>query len=262
MTKPRTGRRTRLIEGVTIAAAALLILKGSSLVLSAFEPDTAPDGLPAFAHVLSYARSNFTVPDPTTTGSVPAPHDPPKEEPKEHPAEAPKSAAPAAPPKEVPPISPSSKAIMERLGERREELQRRARDMDTREQLLEEAERRLENRASETKPKEGQPGAAPAVPDTQAIALKGLVTMYETMKPKEAARVFERLPQDVLVPVVRLINARKMAEIMAAMSPESAEKLTVALARPTKMAEDRPAAGGALPPGELPALEPAPRPRR
>lgn len=257
MKPTRPGGRIRLIEGVTIAAAALLLLKGAALVLTAVEPERAPDGLPAFAHVLAFARSNYVAPDPTTTGSVP----PPKE------AAAPKPAAPAEPgpapgqpPKAAPASSPSERSIVERLGERREELQQRSRDMDAREQLLEEAERRLDTRAGEIRAKEGQGAAAGGAADPRAAALKGLVTMYETMKPKEAARVFERLPQDVLVPVVRLINPRKMAEILAAMSPDSAEKLTVALARPARLAEDRPAPGGALPPGELPALDPPPRP--
>ena len=83
--------------------------------------------------------------------------------------------------------------------------------------------------------------------------------MYETMKPKEAARVFDRLPLDILVSVATQMNSRKMAEVLAVMSPESAEKLTVALARRGRGAEERvSSAGGMLPPGELQAIEPAP----
>ena len=58
--------------------------------------------------------------------------------------------------------------------------------------------------------------------------------MYEAMKPKDAARVFDRLGLDVLVPVVQQMNPRKMSEVLAAMSPDRAEKLTVALATATR----------------------------
>lgn len=91
-------------------------------------------------------------------------------------------------------------------------------------------------------------------------AVKNLVIMYETMKPKDAARVFDRLALDILVPVVQQINPRKMSDVLAAMSPEAAERLTVALSlrgRPAVAAERPPAP---MPAGnELPAIEPAPK---
>ena len=54
--------------------------------------------------------------------------------------------------------------------------------------------------------------------------------MYETMKPKEAAKIFDRLDMKVLVDVASQINPRRMSEIMAQMSTEAAEKLTVEFA--------------------------------
>ena len=59
---------------------------------------------------------------------------------------------------------------------------------------------------------------------------KGVVTMYENMKAKEAARVFDRLDIKILVELAGLINPRKMSEILAQMSPEAAERLTVEIA--------------------------------
>jgi len=68
----------------------------------------------------------------------------------------------------------------------------------------------------------------------------------------------------VLVPVVMQMNPRKMAEVLAVMSPEAAEKLTVALAtRARAAALPGPSPAAALPATELPAIEPSPaRPRR
>ncbi len=55
--------------------------------------------------------------------------------------------------------------------------------------------------------------------------------MYENMKSKDAARILDRLDMKILVDVATQINPRKMSEILAQMTPEAAERLTVELAR-------------------------------
>jgi len=60
--------------------------------------------------------------------------------------------------------------------------------------------------------------------------MTGLVTMYESMKPKDAARIFSQLSTSILVDLVEQMNARKMAEILANMKDDAAERLTLAIA--------------------------------
>jgi flagellar motility protein MotE (MotC chaperone) len=124
------------------------------------------------------------------------------------------------------------------------------------------AEKKLDGRVGDLKvleEKVGGPGGKPAVEEAKAI--KNLVIMYEAMKPKDAARVFDRLSLDVLVPVVQQMNPRKMSEVLAAMAPERAEKLTIALAAPSRgLGVERIAADMApLPGNELPSIAPPPR---
>ena len=57
-----------------------------------------------------------------------------------------------------------------------------------------------------------------------------VVAMYETMKPKDAAAIFDELEMDVLLRVARAVNPRKMAPIMARMNPLKAKALTAGLA--------------------------------
>lgn len=57
-----------------------------------------------------------------------------------------------------------------------------------------------------------------------------VVTMYEAMKAKEAARIFGALDMDVLEDVARRMNPRKLADIMAEMDAKPATRLTVRLA--------------------------------
>ncbi|AWN49865.1 hypothetical protein DK419_04415 [Methylobacterium terrae] len=240
--------RLRLVDAVAVAASGLLLLKVLAVL------DAGPSTGARFAELLVHARSGYEPLDPTITGSLAA---------KEAPKDASKEPAAAARPPEpsrpaAEPASPSERAILEKLGARRDALQQRSRDLETREQLIENAERKLETRINDLKTLEqkGDDAAAKRA-EAEAAGLKSLVTMYETMKPKEAARVFDRLKLDVLVPVVVGMNPRKMAEVLAVMQPDAAERLTVALAQRARGAGSPKSAAAApgLPPGELPAID-------
>jgi len=148
------------------------------------------------------------------------------------------------------PTSPAERAILERLGERRQELDARARELEIRENLLKSAEKRLDSRVNELKSLEQQAGSSAQKKEQEdAARLKGLVTMYENMKPKDAAKIFDRLDMPILIAVVSQIKPRVMADIMAQMQPEAAERLTTELA--ARAVGVTPAAA----PAELPKIE-------
>ena len=69
--------------------------------------------------------------------------------------------------------------------------------------------------------------------------------MYEGMKPKDAAKVFDRLEMSVLFEIASQIAPRKMSDILGLMAPESAERLTVEMAR--RAGPDKAAAVADLP---------------
>jgi flagellar motility protein MotE (MotC chaperone) len=60
--------------------------------------------------------------------------------------------------------------------------------------------------------------------------IKSLVKVYENMKPKDAARIFEKLEMEILLDVTERMKEVKMAKVMAAMDPMKAKTLTVRLA--------------------------------
>ena len=128
-------------------------------------------------------------------------------------------------------VSPSERAILERLQERRKDLESRARELDMRESLIKAAEKRLEGRVSELKQVEERiKVATDRQDDATSARFKGLVSMYENMKAKDAARIFDRLDLKILTEVAGNINPRRMSDILANMSPEAAERLTVEFA--------------------------------
>ncbi|GJD29959.1 hypothetical protein PMNALOAF_1201 [Methylobacterium adhaesivum] len=241
--------KLRLIDAVTLAATGLLVLKLASI---AFEDSKPVPGaaLPEFARVLAKARTGYEPSDPATTGSVT-----PKEAEKAAPEP---EKAPPRPPSPQEAMSATERAILERLASRRDTLKQRSDALDMREQLIGTAERKLETGVDALKQEEGKVESGNTErAESEKAAIKNIVTMYETMKPKDAARVFDRLTLDVLVPIVLIMNPRKMAEVLALMQSEPAEKLTIALANraQNKTSPSQLPSIAGLGPNELPAIE-------
>ncbi|HKA81997.1 MAG TPA: flagellar protein FlbB [Xanthobacteraceae bacterium] len=223
----------------------------------------------------SWAQQMFNFPDTTGAAGDPKPEpkppakndrgrpeelkevkEPPKDPPKEPPKD-PKDPKGTAGWKPVPldgtrPQSAAELAILERLQDRRAELDARAKDLDMRENLLKAAEKRVEARINELKDLEARINTTlQQRDDGDAARFKNVVTMYENMKAKEAAKIFDRLDLKILVEVAKEINPRRMSDILAQMQPDSAQQLTVELAARSKD-KDKPA--------ELPKIEGKPTP--
>jgi len=174
------------------------------------------------------------------TGAVGATPSPPKEETPpakgEAPAKKPQEPAPVSNGTTVPldldhPVSAAERAILESLQKRRAELDARAHELDVREDLLRAAEKRVGGRIDELKELEARVGAAVQRQDDAEVArFKNVVTMYENMKAKDAAKIFDGLDIKVLLDVAKEINPRRMSDILAQMVPENAQRLTVELA--------------------------------
>ena len=250
-------RDIRVIPVVLVAIFSLAVLKVAGLVLDGgYVFDYKPD-----ATQRSWAEDNFNFPTgkkpaglADVTGSVEAK----KEEPKKEEAAKPEVSAPeAAKPSDsnaasadpAAPVSASERAVLERLQARRQELDARAREIDIRENLLKAAEKRIESRTEELKGVEARISTATEQKgEADAARFKGIVTMYEGMKPKDAARVFDRLEMPVLFEIASQIAPRKMSDILGLMSPEAAERLTIELAR-------RASSNTSTPDADLPKIE-------
>ncbi len=136
-------------------------------------------------------------------------------------------------------------AILEGLGNRRKALDRRERKLGLRENLLKAADKRIEARINELKAIESRiEGVLKKRDDLRNAQFKRLVTMYSGMKPKDAARLFNRLELNVLVDLVSQMKPRVMSAILAAMSSSAAERLTLEIANRGK---PKPRATASLP---------------
>ena len=229
-------RDIRILPVVLVAVLGLAILKIAGLVIDGgyvfeYQPQSVKQ-----PEKQSWAQEMFNFPggpkpiDSDITGSVAAKKDEP---------EKPKVGAPDAiavtntpPVEQAPKISDSERAILERLQARRQELDTRARELEIRESLLKAAEKRIETKVDEMKGVEaGIKTATEQKSEADAARFKGIVTMYESMKPKDAAKIFDRLEMPVLFEIASQMAPRKMSDVLGLMQPEAAERLTVELAR-------------------------------
>ncbi|MCW5691069.1 MAG: flagellar protein FlbB [Pseudolabrys sp.] len=127
--------------------------------------------------------------------------------------------------------SPGERAILNRLQDRRETLDNRDKQLDMRESLIKAAEKRLEAKVGELKDVESRIKTETDTRDkAEKERMKGLVAMYENMKPKDAARIFDRLDLKILVDISTAMKPVTMSAVLAQMTPEAAERLTVELA--------------------------------
>jgi len=121
--------------------------------------------------------------------------------------------------------------LLQQLSERRTELDRRERDIELRDNLLRATEKRIEEKIAELKKIEGRIDALLKKHDEQEEQrLLSVVKIYETMKPKDAAKVMERLDMPILLDVSERMKTAKMAAILAEMDTTRARAVTTELA--------------------------------
>lgn len=127
--------------------------------------------------------------------------------------------------------SATDQTLLDRLAARRQELENYQKDLDMRASLVDAAEKRLEERSQTLQALEDQiSGLVEQRKQMEEGQFAGIVAMYEAMKPRDAAAIFNTLDIDILVRVAKMISPRKMAPILAAMDTQRAQELTVRLA--------------------------------
>jgi flagellar motility protein MotE (MotC chaperone) len=213
-------RYFRLLPAVIVVGVALLGLKGEGLVRAAWAQD----------------QQSASTGDPSTADTAPLPSDPANED----------SHAESA----------AEIDVLSSLAKRRAALDAREADIEMRSQVLTAAEARVDEKIATLKKMQDQITTLLGQRDAdEQKQLASLVKTYSAMKPKDAARIFNNLSDDVLVPVAQAMKSDVLAPILAAMNPENAQKLTLNLAGRLKLPDTT---ALATPPAAAPATAVAP----
>lgn len=122
------------------------------------------------------------------------------------------------------------------LSKRRKDLESKEKELVMREALLKATQAELQQKTDElTKIKTDIETLLKQQTDQENKRIASLVKIYEGMKAKDAARIFDSLEMDVLLQVVTKMSERKTAPILAAMNPDRARNVTILLAEQNKL---------------------------
>lgn len=120
--------------------------------------------------------------------------------------------------------------LFEDLKNRRATLDGQARELAVREALLKAAKAEIDQKYQELVSLRSEiETLLKQQSDEEKARIESLVKIYEGMKPKDAARIFNTLDMDVLLSVVGRMSERKSAPIIASMDPARARSLTIEL---------------------------------
>lgn len=213
--------------------------QGLSLIPPSIAEETGPQGLPELPPAPALTPPPTQVAQAGETPTAPPPAAQPPAAAEAAPAATPPGQAPATQPDMGPAPSgapgqsftPTELELLQRLQERREQLDTRARELDQREAMLAAAEQRFDQKIGELQglKKEIQ-GLLTQVNSEQQAQLDSLVKIYETMKPVDAAKIFNSLENDVLINVISRMKEAKVAPVLAAMEQKRAQEVTILLA--------------------------------
>ena len=127
--------------------------------------------------------------------------------------------------------------LLQRLAERRAEIEQETETLEERRLLLQAAESRVDQKLEELKALQAMIQDLLLQHEEQEEGqIQSLVKIYESMKPKDAARIFEQLDMPVLLEVIGRMKERKTAPVLAQMNPEKAKARDAGAGEPPKPA--------------------------
>ena len=126
--------------------------------------------------------------------------------------------------------------VLQSLAKRRDAIEAREQLLMQREALLEAAEQEVDLKITELANLRADIERLLGQQEkVQEERLRSMVKIYESMKPKEAAAIFNTMDMDILLSVLSRMNERRSAPIFAAMSPERAQQVTIRLVEQSQL---------------------------
>lgn len=121
--------------------------------------------------------------------------------------------------------------VLTSLTKRRKQLDEREQQLAMRENVITAAERRVDTKIAQLQALQTEIQKLLGQRDAEEQKqIDSLVKTYSSMKPKDAARIFDTLDDDVRLAVAEKMKSDVLAPVLAAMQSDEAKKLTLKLA--------------------------------
>lgn len=133
-------------------------------------------------------------------------------------------------------FSPIELEILNTLGRRRDQLDTWEKEVEVKENLLSTTEKRIDDKLAQVEAMRKDLQEMLVTYNQQEDAkIKSLVKIYESMKPRDAARIFDEVEMPILLLVIDRMAEKKAAPILASMDSKKAKQLTVELAEQRRL---------------------------
>ena len=158
----------------------------------------------------------------------------------------PRTSRERAPFRDLADITDSEVRLLRELSARREQLEKREKDLRHRGALLKAAEARMDEKLAQLKEVQKTVKELIAQKDEAEIKkVDRMVKVYQSMKPDQAAAILGKLQMPVLLDVVGRMKESKLGQILAAMPTEKAQELTLEMMRRRELIDAPPTGGQA-----------------
>ena len=122
--------------------------------------------------------------------------------------------------------------ILQELSNRRQALDKTEESLNMKANVLKATENKLEQKVSELKSLQDQVAdLMKGYSEQEDAKYRSLVKIYENMKPRDAAKIFDELEMDMLVQIITRMKESRSAPIIATMHPAKAKELSVELTK-------------------------------
>lgn len=209
---PERLRRSRLLPAVTLCLCATILFKSAGLIDAAFANDTSQSTPPVKAAQAADPQQKPYRPVANWTQRPPPP--------------------PLCKPD---PLDQSGeRKILLHLRAKAKKLDARAAKLDQQQRALDLARTALSKQAAALKPLAAHLEAMNAAHlSADKRRWNALVSTFASMDPHSAAKIFDGLDAHLVINVLKRMQSRKSAPILADMTPEKAQKVTAQLADQT-----------------------------
>lgn len=137
-------------------------------------------------------------------------------------------------------FTPVEVELLQNLVKRRQELDRWEKNIEIKETALDATEKRLDDKIAQIDAmKKEVAGLLAQYNDKEDAKIRSLVKIYENMKSKDAARIFDEVEMSVLLLVIDKMSEKKIAPILADMDPKKARLVTIQLAEQRRVGSSK-----------------------
>ena len=126
--------------------------------------------------------------------------------------------------------------LLQNLSKRKTEILKSQEELELKTKILDANELQLNQKLNELKALKSQLEDLMAqYNEKENMKIASLVKIYENMKPKDAAKIFEELDMQILLQVVNTMKEAKVAPILSAMDPIKAKEISTEFANQKKL---------------------------